>query len=58
MYDETLQPNVGRIDGQTGWIGVNQAGEKTMSYQIAIIIKANEKLSDMIAVNRKKGETT
>jgi len=58
VFDETQQPNVGRIDGQTGWIGVNQAGEKTMSYQIAIILKANEKLSDMIAVNRKKGETT
>lgn len=58
VYDETLQPNVGRIDGQTGWTGVNQAGEKTMSYQIAIIIKANDKLSDMLAVNRAKGEAT
>lgn len=32
---------VGRVDGQTGWTGVNQFGEKTMSYQIAIIVKAN-----------------
>ena len=22
-YDETLQPIVGRIDGQTGWTGIN-----------------------------------
>ena len=29
-----------------------------MSYQIAIIIKASDKLSDMLAVNRSKGQAT
>lgn len=36
--DDKINIEVGRIDGQTGWTGVNQAGSKTMSYQIAIII--------------------
>ena len=31
-YDEKVNIDVGRLDGQTGWTGINQAGEKTMSY--------------------------
>ena len=43
VYDTTTEAKkvVGRVDGQTGWTGVNQAGEKTMSYQVAIIVKAD-----------------
>ena len=55
-YDKLLNIDVGRLDGQTGWTGVNQAGEKTMSYQIAIIIQAKEgfTLQDIFAVNREE----
>ena len=30
--DDKINVEVGNIDGQTGWTGVNQAGSKTMSY--------------------------
>ena len=60
-----VQPDVGRIDGQTGWTGVNVFGDKTMSYQIAIILQAGQdengndySLSDMLAVNRDEGKAT
>lgn len=49
---------VGRIDGQTAWTGVNQAGDKTMSYQFAVVIKANSALSDIFNVNREQGKAT
>ena len=59
-YDKLVNVDVGRLDGQTGWTGVNQAGEKTMSYQIAIIIQANEgySLQDILAVNREENQAT
>ena len=59
-YDKLVNIDVGLIAGQTGWTGVNQAGEKTMSYQIAIIIKANDgfTLQDIFAVNREEGQAT
>ena len=41
------ETKIGRLDGQTGWTGVNQAGEKTMSYQIALVIKADNKLTSL-----------
>ena len=51
---------VGRVDGQTGWTGVNQDGNKIMSYQFSIIVRANEgkTLSDIFAVNRAAGQAT
>ena len=58
--DTLVNVDVGRLDGQTGWTGINQAGEKTMSYQIAIIITASEgfTLQDIFAVNREEGQAT
>ena len=47
--------NVGRLDGQTGWSGINQAGEKTMSYQVAFVIKANNRLTDIFNAVGKDG---
>ena len=51
---------VGRIDGQTGWTGVNQDGNKIMSYQFAIIIRAAEgkTLKDIFAVDREADKAT
>ena len=59
-YDKLVNIDVGRLDGQTGWTGINQAGEKTMSYQIAIIIQANEgfTLQDIFSLNREEGQAT
>ena len=42
-----LKTKIGRLDGQTGWTGINQAGEKTMSYQIAFVIKSDNKLTSL-----------
>ena len=51
-------PVVGRVDGQTGWTGVNQDGVKTMSYQLAVIVKANKALSDIFTVDKPAPSTT
>ena len=52
---------IGRLDGQTGWTGVNQAGEKTMSYQIAFVIKADRSLANLflpVSGNRQENQTS
>ena len=51
-------PVVGRVDGQTAWTGINQDGVKTMSYQFAVIVKANKALSDIFAADRAAGRAT
>ena len=56
-----LKTKIGRLDGQTGWTGVNQAGEKTMSYQIAFVVKADNKLTSLfnkVGGSRKANETS
>ena len=44
---DNIKKKIGRLDGQTGWTGVNQAGEKTMSYQIAFVIKADKSIAQI-----------
>ena len=51
-------PVVGRVDGQTAWTGINQDGVKTMSYQFAVIVKANKALSDIFEADRAAGRAT
>ena len=43
---------VGRVDGQTGWTGINQDGDKTMSYQIAVIVKAIDVEGNDLTLNK------
>ncbi len=58
---DNTRKTVGRLDGQTGWTGVNQAGDKTMSFQIAFVIKADKSIAQIFnpATNgRQENQTT
>lgn len=59
--ENNYSKNVGRLDGQTGWTGVNQAGDKTMSYQVAFVIKADDSLRRIfnpVGTGRRDNQTT
>ena len=59
--EKNYSKNVGRLDGQTGWTGVNQAGDKTMSYQVAFVIKADDSLRrifNAVGTGRRDNQTT
>lgn len=46
---------VGRIDGQTGWSGINVDGKKTISYRFTIIVWSNKGLSRVFNADRAEG---
>lgn len=55
VQTDEINPVVGVINGQTGWTSINQAGDKTMSYQVSIVIKAEEDLRDILSANSETG---